>query len=159
MAENGKSHGLARRPIFPELEEMRGDVRDMFRDFWDMRWPLTAWRPRWPGKREPAVDVFEREGSVVIKAEMPGIEPDKIEVTISDGQLRISGERKEETEVKEENYYRSERSYGRIFRSLPLPEGCDTEAVKATVTHGVLEVVIPKVKQAVAKKVEIKSGA
>jgi HSP20 family protein len=77
---------------------------------------------------------------------------------VSDQELRITGERKEEKEVKQENYYRSERSVGRIYRTLALPEGCDSEKVSATAKDGVIEVVIPKKATAVGKKVEVRAG-
>jgi HSP20 family protein len=101
--------------------------------------------------------MFERNGNVVVKAEMPGIEADKIEVTISNGELRISGERSEEKEVKEEDYQRSERTYGRIFRSVSLPDGCDGEAVTASSKDGVVEIVIPRKTSSATKKIEVKA--
>ena len=160
MSTNGQTRELSqRRPIFPELHEMRHEFRDMLRDMWDTRWPVGMLRPSWLSAREPAIDMFERDGRVIVKAEMPGIGLDQIEVTVSGGELRISGERKEEHEVKEENYYCSERSYGRIYRALALPEGCDADAVTATMKDGVLEIVIPKKVQAASKKIEIKAAS
>ncbi len=159
MSTNGQTKELSRRrPIFPELHEMRHEFRDMLRDMWDTRSPMGMLRPSWLSPREPAVDMFEREGNVIVKAEMPGIRLDEIDVTISGGELRISGERKEEREVKEENYYCSERSYGRLYRTLALPDGCDADAVTATMKDGVLEIVIPKKVQAASKKIEIKAA-
>jgi HSP20 family protein len=76
-------------------------------------------------------------------------------VTVADGELRISGERSEEKEVKDENYYHAERRYGRIFRAVALPDGCDAEGVTATSKDGVVEIVIPR-KAAASKKVEVK---
>jgi len=95
---------------------------------------------------------------VVVKAEMPGIAPDKIEVSVSGNELRISGERTEEKEVKEEHYYRSERSYGKLFRSVALPEGCDTGKISASARDGVVEIVIPRSAAAATRKVEVKSA-
>ena len=160
MTTNGKTHHLTvKRPMLPELEEMRTEFRDALRDLWDTRWPLSRLRARKLEIAEPAIDMFERDGNIVVKAEMPGIKPDKVEVTFSDSELRISGERKEEHEVKEENYYYSERSFGNIFRSLTLPEGCNIDAATATAKDGVIEVVIPKTAKAAGKKVEIKAAA
>jgi HSP20 family protein len=136
-------------------------VEDFFRDVFgrfDARWPFTPWREVRQAVALPAVDMFERDGSIVVKAEMPGIEADKIEVTVADGELKISGERKEEKEVKEEDVFRSERSYGRIFRSLALPEGCDTDKASATVKDGVLEVSMPKREASVGKKISVKGA-
>jgi len=150
MAKNGTSELPVKRAPWGELPDLRESMRSLF-DWTPFRSPF--WEVR-----EPAVDMFERDGKIVVKAEMPGIAPDKIDVTVSDGELRISGERREEKEVKEEHYYRSERSFGRIFRSLPLPEGCDRENVTATAKDGVVEVVIPRKPAAVGKKVEVKAG-
>ncbi len=159
MSTNGQTKEVStRRPFFPELRDMRHEFRDMLRDMWDTRWPMGMLRPSWLAAREPTLDMFEREGNVIVKAEMPGIALDGIDVTVSDGELRISGERKEEHEVKEESYYCSERSYGHVFRAIALPEGCDAEAVSATMKDGVLEVVIPRKAQAASKKVEVKAA-
>jgi HSP20 family protein len=159
MTSNGKTREVAvRRSLFPDLKERREEFREMLRDLWDVRLPWPALRLGRLEVAEPAVDMFERDGNVVVKAELPGIEPDKIEVTVSDGELRITGERKEEKEVNEENYYRSERSVGRIFRSLTLPEGCDANQVSAKAKDGVIEIVIAKKAASVGKKVEVKVG-
>src|SRR5512134_1616455 len=101
MATNGKSAVAVRRSPFAELP----DLQDMLREVFDTRWPFSPRLTRLGAElKEPAIDMFERKDSVVVKAEVPGIEPDKIEVTVADGELRISGERSEEKEVKEENY-------------------------------------------------------
>ena len=157
MSTNGQTKEVStRRPFFPELREMRHEFRDMLRDMWDTRWPMGMLRPSWLAAREPTLDMFDREGNVIVKAEMPGIPLEDIDVTISEGELRISGERKEEHEVKEENYYCSERSYGHVYRAVALPDGCNADAVSATMKDGVLEVVIPRKAQAASKKVEVK---
>lgn len=135
---------------------MRHEFRDMLRDMWDTRWPVSMLRPGWLAAREPSIDMFERDGNVVVKAEMPGIGLNDIDVTIAEGELRISGERKEEHEVKEENYYCSERSYGHIYRSVALPEGCDAESVSATMKDGVLEIVVARKAHAASRKVEVR---
>lgn len=151
MAEERRP--AVRRPLFPEID----DLRDFFRP---ERWPM------WPSSRAfrmleeqtAAIDMFEQNGNVVVKAEMPGIDPEKIDVTVVGDELRISGEREEEKEVKEENFYRSERTYGRIHRSLTLPTGVDPDKVSASVKNGVLEVTLPKKPAASGKKIEVKSA-
>jgi HSP20 family protein len=122
----------------------------------DLRWPFGPGVRLSAALKEPAIDMFEKKDSVVVRAELPGIEPDKIEVTVADGELRISGERAEEKEVKEENYYHAERAYGRIFRSVALPEGCASDGVTATSKDGVVEIVIPRKAAATPKKIEVK---
>ncbi len=159
MSTNGKTQLQIRRPIFSELQEMREDVRDMLRGMRDTRWPLMpSFRALRMAERELAVDVFERDGSVVVKAEMPGIAPDKIDVSISENELRISGEREEEKETQEETYYRSERTYGHIFRALALPQGCTADGAAAAVKDGVLEVVVPRKAAAKSTKVAVTSA-
>lgn len=102
--------------------------------------PLAIWAPR--------IDVFEQGAEVVVKAELPGAKKEDIQVTLEEGDLVIRGERKAETEVKEEHYYRMERSTGSFYRRVPLPFETTAEAVKATFTDGVLEVRVPKPVQA-----------
>jgi HSP20 family protein len=156
MATNGKNQAIARRPR-------------LWHDFDDML-ALDAWLPfmhRFHQLGEPVdllergamapIDMFERGGNIVIKAEMPGIEPDKVEVNVDAGELRITGEREREQEVKEEHYYRSERAYGRVYRAVVLPEGCDTDRIAATTKDGVVEIVIPK-KHATSRKIEVKKA-
>jgi len=153
MAANGDKQLTVRRTLLPDLE----DLRDMFR--FDTRWPFMLPSRLLRAEREAAaVDVFERGGNIVVKAEMPGIDPNKIDVTLVGNELRISGEREEEKEIKEEQYYRSERTYGRIYRALPLPEGCNADQISATAKDGVLEIVIPKKEPAMGKKVEVKTA-
>jgi HSP20 family protein len=156
MATDGKTQLPVRRSILSDIDDVRDQLQSMMTSRWPF--PLMPRALRWFEHEMPAVDVFERDGNVIVKAEMPGIEPDSIDVTITDGELRVSGERKEEKEVKEENYYRSERSYGHIYRTLTLPEGCDSEHVGATLKEGVLEVVIPKKEAAVGKKIAVTAG-
>jgi HSP20 family protein len=154
MATNGKALLPVRRQLFPEFDE----IRDAFTSFVDRPFAFPRFRSLMAEPAFPAVDMFERDGKVIVKAEMPGIDPAKIEVNVTAGELRISGERKEETEVKEENFYRSERSYGHIYRKLALPDGCDADAAHATVKDGVLEVVIPRREAAAGKKIDVRAA-
>ena len=154
MATNGNASLPAKRTPWGEMQDLHNTMRLVF----DTRWPFEFRLPTLTGGREPAVDMFERDGNIVVKAEMPGIAPDEIDVTVSGGELRITGERKEEKEVKEEHYYRLERTLGHIYRTVALPEGCDAENVAATAKDGVVEVVIPKKAAAVAKKIEVTAG-
>ena len=147
MPKNGDV--AVREPLFPEFDRLRDLLR------FDTRLPfaLHAFRPH--DHALAPVDMFERDGDIVVKAEMPGIAPDKIEVTVINGELRISGEREEEKEIKEEQYYHSERTFGRIYRTVTLPDGCDVDRVRATVKDGVLEVAVPKKGAAPSKKIEV----
>ena len=114
------------------------------------------------GEREyewlPAVDIKEKENEIDIKAELPGIEKDKVKVEIEDGTLKISGEKVEEKEEKDTKYYRSERRYGKFQRMFRLPDNIDTDKIGAKFENGVLSITLPKkeVKKTKAVKIEVK---
>lgn len=92
----------------------------------------------------PCTDVFVRDGDLVVRAELPGVDPDKdVEVTLAEGQLIIKGERKRAEEIKEDDYYRAEASYGSFERHVPVPEGTKDTDIRAEYRDGVLEVVVP----------------
>ncbi|GAC1450924.1 MAG: hypothetical protein PVSMB11_12060 [Desulfuromonadaceae bacterium] len=93
----------------------------------------------------PAVDVFEEGGSIVVKAELPGLTRKDIEVKLIDNTLEIMGEKRTEEKIDQRDYLKVERSYGKFSRTLRLPEGLDAEHVTANFTDGVLEIKIPKV--------------
>jgi HSP20 family protein len=103
----------------------------------------------------PPVEVFERNNNLVVRAELPGLNKDDVKVEMTNEGLAISGERKSEHEEKREGYYRSERSYGRFYRSVPLPEGVDAEKAKAEFKDGVLQVEVPLPQSAQRKAREI----
>ncbi|MDW8066104.1 MAG: Hsp20/alpha crystallin family protein [Aquificaceae bacterium] len=103
----------------------------------------------------PAVDVYETDKEVVIKAELPGVKKENVEVSIRDNSLHIRGEKKEEKEEKTETYHRVERVYGKFERVIPLPVDVKVEEAKAEFKDGILEVRIPKAEGAKEKKIEI----
>lgn len=163
MAEKAKekeSKAVAPWRPFSELPRWEREMDRMMEDFFGRRF-LPRWPERWfrtEGLQlhAPAVDVFEEKDEIVVKAEIPGIEKDSIEVNLSDHILTIKGEKKQEEEVKEENYYRSERSYGSFVRTLELPKDVQADKVKATFKNGVLEVRMPKTEQAKAREIKVK---
>jgi HSP20 family protein len=104
----------------------------------------------------PKLDVVREDGSLIVRADVPGIEPDEIEIEVSEGLLRISGEHEEAKEETEGEYVRRERRYGSFSRSLALPDGVDAKKIKAETRHGVLEVTIPLPKEAPKETVTIK---
>jgi HSP20 family protein len=110
------------------------------------------------GNWVPAVDIYETEQNVVLKAELPGVDPKEVEVTVHDGALYLKGERKYEKEVKEENYHHVERAYGSFARSLTLPASIDQEKVEAEFKDGVLTLTMPKREEAKAKKIKISAA-
>lgn len=110
-----------------------------------------------PAMWAPRIDVFEKDGDVVVKADLPGAKKDDIEITLDNGDLVLRGERKAESEVKEEHYYRMERSSGSFYRRIPLAFEPDVTQIAATFADGVLEIRIPKPAEAptAAKKIPI----
>jgi HSP20 family protein len=107
----------------------------------------------------PAVEVLERDGNFVIRADVPGLDADELYVAIDDDKVVLSGERIDEQEDRGSAYYRRERSYGRFYRVVPLPEGVDTSQAEATFNNGVLEISIPAPRRPEARKLEVKDGA
>jgi len=92
---------------------------------------------------KPKADIFEHDDTLVIKAELPGVKKGDVEITVDDGDLLISGERKAESAIKDEDYYQGETRHGRFYRRLPLPAGAKLEQIKADHKDGVLEVRVP----------------
>jgi HSP20 family protein len=107
----------------------------------------------------PAVEVLERDGKFVIRADVPGLDADELDVAIDDNKVVLAGERVDEQEDRGSAYYRRERSYGRFYRVVPLPEGVDTSQAEATFNNGVLEISIPAPRRPEARKLEVKDGA
>jgi len=117
----------------------------------------TALEPlRIDGEWAPAVDVFERNGDLVVKAEIPGVDAKELDVTVEDNVLRLRGERKHDTETEEQGYYRHERFHGTFERAIPLPKEVETESIGATYTDGILEVVLPKAAETHSRRIEVK---
>jgi len=107
----------------------------------------------------PAVESYVKNGDLVVRADVPGLELKDIEVTILGNVLCVKGERKSEQEVKKEDYLRREISYGAFERRMSLPEGAATDKVKASFKNGVIEITIPLAKETVAKRVPIEAKA
>ena len=110
------------------------------------------------GAWAPPVDIFERQDHLVIRAEVPGVQKEDMDVRIENGVLTLNGERKQETDVKEENSHRTERVFGTFTRSFSLPTTVDAAKVTATYKDGVLEVTVPKAETAKPKSIEIKAA-
>jgi HSP20 family protein len=148
------TRGLIPWSPFREIEEMERRFDEVFGhsllpSIW-RRLPMEqmAWAP--------AIDVFEKGDKLVVKAEVPGMKEDDIHVSVEGDMLTIRGEKKTESEVKEEDYYRSERSYGSFFRSVALPSTVDASKIEADYENGVLEVTLPKKPEVKPKKVAVK---
>lgn len=107
------------------------------------------------GSWAPAVDIFEHEGNLVLKAELPGVDPKDVDVRVENNVLTLRGERKFESEVKREQYHRVERAYGSFSRSFTLPNAVDTEKIKAEYKDGVLRVTLPQREEAKPKQIAV----
>ena len=108
---------------------------------------LTAWAP--------AVDIFETEHELVVKADLPDVNPQELDIRVENNILTIRGERKFEKKVSEENYLRVERSYGTFARSFTLANTVNSEAIKADYQNGVLTLSIPKLEEAKPKQIKV----
>jgi HSP20 family protein len=144
-----------RRSLFPESSRTDREMEDMFSRFF---------RGLPSGEAEglgwfPAIDVVDRKDELLLRADLPGLTEKDIDVTVKDGALTLRGQRKEEKETKEgEEYYCCERWSGSFSRTLTLPPGINSEKVGASFKNGVLEIHIPKTKEAEGKKIEIKAA-
>jgi HSP20 family protein len=117
-----------------------------------------TWRPDEPAATttwSPAVDIFETEGEIVVKAELPGMERNDIAVNLEKNVLSVKGERRFTKETKDDNYHRIERSYGTFSRAFSIPTTVDEEKIKADYKDGVLKIVLPKKEQAKPKQIRI----
>jgi len=103
----------------------------------------------------PALDVYQDKDNVYVTVEVPGMKKEEIEISLHEGMLTISGERKQESEVKEGETFRSERFFGRFHRSVTLPTMVDGNRVKATYKDGILTVELPKAEEAKPKQIQV----
>ncbi len=134
------------------FEAMEKRFEDFFRRPFSMVSP--AW---WPGLREaegelaPSIDIYEEGDEIVVKAELPGMKKEDIEVNLTEDSITISGEKKKEEKVERKGYHRHERSYGSFARSFSLPSEVRTDDAKGEFKDGVLEIRIPKTEEAKKK--------
>jgi HSP20 family protein len=136
-------------------------LTDLFRDDFIEREFGALLRPAPSDRREgfhPAVAVVDAEDAYLIKAELPGVSPEQIELKVENGVLTLTGERQHESTGEEAGYRRVERRYGRFSRSFTLPEGTPAESIEAHADNGVLTVTVPKPARQSSRQVEIKTG-
>lgn len=103
----------------------------------------------------PALDISQDKDNVYVKAELPGMKKEEIDISLHDGMLTLAGERKQETETGEGETFRSERYFGRFHRTITLPTPVDANQVKATYRDGVLSIELPKAEEAKPKQIEV----
>jgi len=157
VLETRKAEDVAQRLAatpFTLMKRFSEEMENLFEDFgFDRTWltPLTQGTNLAQGLWHPQVEMFERGKEIVVRADLPGLTKDDVKVEITDEGITIEGERKNENEVKGEAYYRTERSYGKFSRRLPLPDGVNPEDADATFHNGVLEVTMPAPQRAERK--------
>jgi len=174
-----QSAGLQRRgmsaPVFGALglspfsllRRMLEDMDRMFEGFGNVRGGAgggTAGLERGPVASlaqvwSPAIDIVERDGRLLVRADLPGMSADDVCIEIRDDALVLEGERRSGIEVEEEGVYRSERVYGRFARAIPLPDGADLDKASARFENGVLEIEIPLREDARRRRIEIQGGS
>ena len=134
-----------------------GTFSDSVNRFFDGTLFPAAWLSEDSGLRNwrPVVDIFDNDEKIVIKAELPGVDKKDIHVDVKDGILTLSGERSYENEVKEEDYHRKERAFGKFSRSFALPDGLNPDKIDADYKDGVLKIEIPKPEEKKPKKIAV----
>ncbi len=136
-----------------EIDRFRREIDRIFDEFFSSeRFPALGVQE---GVGFPLLDVYDAGDKIVVKAELPGVDKDDIELVVKDNELIIKGEKKKEEEIKEDNYYYSERSFGSFVRSIRLPVEIKADEVKAKFKNGVLEIELPKVEEARPKEIKI----
>jgi HSP20 family protein len=145
---------LARWTPYRDVMSVRDEMNRLFNDFFgrgssseEGTWFSGAW--------SPAVDIYETDEALVLKAELPGFSKDDINIELKENTLFIKGERKRQDEVKEGNYHRMERVYGAFQRSFVLPTTVEQDKVKASYKDGILELHLPKVQAAQPKRIAV----
>jgi len=144
--------GLSLVPGFGRLSDLRDEIDRLFEA------PLAqlTQSPRLFSGWTPALDLYEDKDNFYVKAELPGMKKEDIDLTFQDGSLSISGERKEESKHEESEIYRSERFFGRFQRTVTLPTPVNVESVKADYKDGILKVTLPKTEEAKPKRIDVK---
>lgn len=134
---------------FRELVTLRDEMERIFESFFG-DYPVMR-----EGFRAPAIDISENNGTIEVKAEIPGLEKDDIKISVRDNMLSITGERKQESETKDKKFHRIERFYGKFSRKIRLPADIDADKVKATYKDGILNISLPKPASMKTKEIEV----
>lgn len=137
---------------FRELERMRREMDKVWDSFFERRPTRVEEVAEWL----PTLDVSETKDEYMVKAELPGIDPKDIDISLTNDLLTIKGEKKQEKEEKEENYHVIERTYGSFTRSVRLPGQVQSDKINANFKNGVLKVTLPKTEEAKKKEIKIK---
>jgi HSP20 family protein len=147
---------------FSVMKRFGEEMDRLFGDFGlDRNWIPPALTGEASRAWAPEIEIFERDGELVVRADLPGLKKEDVKVELTDEGLTIEGERRSEHEENGEGYYRSERNYGNFYRRLPLPEGANADDATAKFHDGVLEVTMPARKPVAraARKLAIQEGS
>jgi len=138
---------------FAKLETLQKQMNQLF----DVSLARSPWGDTTllGGQWAPAVDLYDSPDNILIKADLPGLRKDEIELTIHDNQLILKGEKKKDARVEEDHYFKSERFYGSFCRTVPLPVEVDADKVDASYQDGVLTVTLPKKEEVKPKQISI----
>lgn len=142
---------LDRWEPFRGLSEIQSEVNRLFDNFFGRPAGVALGERLWA----PAMDMYETKDDLVVSLELPGVKEKEVQVSITNDVLTVRGERTQQQEVKDENYHRLERWFGKFERSIPLPMPIQTEKVKATYRDGVLEIKLPKAEAVKPKEIKI----
>jgi HSP20 family protein len=137
-----------------ELSRIRNEINRLFEDPFAMPWPSTSFYEGWA----PPVDIYEDKDKYIVKAELPGMKKEDLNVSLDGNTLSISGERKHEEEKREGESYRSERYFGRFQRSVTLPAAVLANKIDASYKDGVLSIQLPKSEEAKPKQIQVKTS-
>jgi HSP20 family protein len=140
--------------MFGDLFDMQEQMNRMFNEFFGDRQSSLA-EDSWV----PSVDVSETDAAIVVRAELPGMSQDDIELNLQDNALTLKGEKKQEYKDQQGNYHRTECCFGSFSRSFPLPATVKQEDIQAKFKDGVLEINLPKAEEAKPKKIAIAAGS
>ena len=145
--------------VYRSLRPFEEMERFMEESFPDRPFFRSIWR-RVPGEElgwSPSIEMYDKDDSLFVKAELPGVKKEDVDISVTGDLLTIKGERKPPSDVKDEQYYRCEVCYGPFSRTISLPSSVKTDQIVAQYADGILEIHLPKAEEAMTKKIEIKS--
>lgn len=143
---------IVRWQPYGAVASLQNSINKLFNDAFtrtnvDEDFALSAWKP--------VVDIFDKDDAIVIHAELPGVKKEDVAIEVKDNVLTLRGERSESKEIKEDKYYRKERTFGSFHRAFSLPSAINPDTIKATFKDGILEIEIPKPEEQKPKQVKI----
>lgn len=143
---------IVRWQPYGAVASLQDSINKLFQDAFsraniDEDFALSAWKP--------VVDIFDKDEAIVIHAELPGVKKEDVAIEVKDNVLTLRGERTESKEIKEDKYYRKERTFGSFHRAFTLPAAVNPDSIRATFKDGVLEIEIPKPEEQKPKQVKI----